>query len=595
MAEVAKLIITADGKQAVKVLDEINGKINDTGKATQKSGVFFDNLKKHWIALAAAGVGIMVYFNQIIKAAAEQEEADKKLAQSLRLVGQYSDSTFNSLKNFASQLATITVYGDETIQMAMQFGLQLGISAGNIENATQSAIGLSSVLGVDLQSAMRMVAQAGEGNYAMLGRYIPELKNVTTESEKQAIANRFLANTYKMALTEGDTFSGKMKILNNTFGELKENLGNLFLPIATKIVEWLKDVITWINEAPSRVKILQAALMGIAAAFIAINIASGGWLIITGIIVGALVAASVLIIDNWERVKVFFSNLWSYIKIGMLESLGIIIEGLALILNPLILVVDNIINAINSMTGKHIEGIEAMKVASQEWIDTQVLFAEQEIATTNNKYTKLISDEQLAAQKRKKIQDDLNKSRLKGEGDTDKQIILWKEDLKKYYGTWYSFIQGAQNSHIKAVWVVWKAAAVAEAIVNTYSAAIAGFRAMVGIPIVGVVLAPIAAAAAIAFGLEQVHRILATPPPAEKGGIVMGSSAGTVLTVGEKGKSEAIIPLEDSNVMANMGETHLHLHIENLYGGSDIPSETIKAIDRGFYKLKQDKTSLVFA
>jgi hypothetical protein len=67
-----------------------------------------------------------------------------------------------------------------------------------------------------------------------------------------------------------------------------------------------------------------------------------------------------------------------------------------------------------------------------------------------------------------------------------------------------------------------KAAALFSAAINTKDAAIAAFKAVVGIPVVGPVLAPIAAGAATAFGLKNIADIRSTPAKFEKGGRIGG-------------------------------------------------------------------------
>jgi hypothetical protein len=54
-----------------------------------------------------------------------------------------------------------------------------------------------------------------------------------------------------------------------------------------------------------------------------------------------------------------------------------------------------------------------------------------------------------------------------------------------------------------------KAAAIAETTINTYAAATAAYKAMAGIPVVGPALGVVAAAAAVAAGIENVKRIMA--------------------------------------------------------------------------------------
>lgn len=61
-----------------------------------------------------------------------------------------------------------------------------------------------------------------------------------------------------------------------------------------------------------------------------------------------------------------------------------------------------------------------------------------------------------------------------------------------------------------------KAAAVAQTTIDTYSSATAAYKSVVGIPVVGPTLAPIAAGVAVASGIMSVKKILSTKVPGSK-------------------------------------------------------------------------------
>ena len=65
---------------------------------------------------------------------------------------------------------------------------------------------------------------------------------------------------------------------------------------------------------------------------------------------------------------------------------------------------------------------------------------------------------------------------------------------------------------------VYKAMAIAQASIDTYQSAVAAYKAMVGIPVVGPTLAVVAAAAATAFGLSNIARIASMQPGSRSGG-----------------------------------------------------------------------------
>ena len=89
----------------------------------------------------------------------------------------------------------------------------------------------------------------------------------------------------------------------------------------------------------------------------------------------------------------------------------------------------------------------------------------------------------------------------------------------------------------------WKATKIAEARINTFIGAQAAFNSMATIPVVGQILAPIAAGIAILAGQKQVNAINATEiPKMARGGVVGGYGNGTSDSVNAKlSKGEVVI------------------------------------------------------
>jgi hypothetical protein len=89
---------------------------------------------------------------------------------------------------------------------------------------------------------------------------------------------------------------------------------------------------------------------------------------------------------------------------------------------------------------------------------------------------------------------------------------------------------------------MYKAFAIANAIMNTYQAAVAAYQSAAAIPIVGYIAGPVAAAAAVAAGLANVAKIRSAR---EQGGNL---AAGQISTIAERGKAEVIMPAGASRV-----------------------------------------------
>ena len=88
----------------------------------------------------------------------------------------------------------------------------------------------------------------------------------------------------------------------------------------------------------------------------------------------------------------------------------------------------------------------------------------------------------------------------------------------------------------------WKATKLAETIISTYTGAQAAYASVVGIPIAGPVLAPIAAGIAVAAGLANINTIQNTQIAMARGGLVGGYGSGTSDSVNARlSKGETVI------------------------------------------------------
>lgn len=88
----------------------------------------------------------------------------------------------------------------------------------------------------------------------------------------------------------------------------------------------------------------------------------------------------------------------------------------------------------------------------------------------------------------------------------------------------------------------YKAFAIVQATIATYTAAIEAYKSTAAIPVVGPFLAPVAAAAAVGVGMAQISAIRSAR---EQGGQL---SAGQASTIAERGKPEVIMPAGASRV-----------------------------------------------
>jgi len=245
--EFAKFYIRLGTLFDPKGLEEAKNHINQTDDSAS-------NLKSTFTKIGGLFAGGAAIYKTIDFAKdcwneyAKSEEAVARLNQQLRSQGIYSDSLSTQLQNLASEIQKITTVSDDDALAVMQLGLSMGISADKIGEATKQAIGLSKAYGVDLNSAIKMVALAGQGDYTMLQRYIPQLRSMTDETEKAAAVTKLLADGFTIATTEAETTSGKLKVFENRISDLKERIGKELLPVIDFWLKKLESIVGWLEE-----------------------------------------------------------------------------------------------------------------------------------------------------------------------------------------------------------------------------------------------------------------------------------------------------------------------------------------------------------
>lgn len=237
MADI-KYLISVDEKGAVTSVKNFEGVLGDlektSGKAKTAHGGLWKDVALGQFAYDAARKAGRMFVDLIqdsVGAAMEAEQADSALASALLTTGRNVDTILPGLREFASEIQDQTVYEDDAVKSAMALATQLGknLNENGIKAVTRGAVGMASVFKIDLQSAVRAVSLGYEGNYTALGRMIPEIRNAKTEGEKQTAMMGFLEKAYQRAKDETNTFAGSLKQLGNSWGELKETVGNAII------------------------------------------------------------------------------------------------------------------------------------------------------------------------------------------------------------------------------------------------------------------------------------------------------------------------------------------------------------------------------
>jgi hypothetical protein len=175
-------------------------------------------------AFIGAGAAIGAFAGKALSAYAVQEKAVKALTGALDAYGEVSAGLVPKLVEVAAAIQDETGVSDESTIAGMAKIKMLGVQTERLGEAARAVIALKSV-GLEEAAAQKAVAMAMQGNYDMLNRYVPALRNATSEAEKAQIVNDLFARGYEQQKDLLNTTAGSWEALKGRIGDAWEEVG----------------------------------------------------------------------------------------------------------------------------------------------------------------------------------------------------------------------------------------------------------------------------------------------------------------------------------------------------------------------------------
>jgi hypothetical protein len=196
-----ELIISAKNKmnaglsRAEAAMDKFAAGAAKVGKAVAKG-------------FLAAGAAVAAFAAKALSAYAKQEKAEAALVAAMNAHGEAGKALLPSLRRVATEIQRQTGVADEQTLATMAQLRLLGVQTRQLGGAARGVIALGKA-GMGQEAATRAMSAALSGNYSMLTRYIPALRDASTEAEKQALLQDFLTKGYAAQREELNTLSGQ--------------------------------------------------------------------------------------------------------------------------------------------------------------------------------------------------------------------------------------------------------------------------------------------------------------------------------------------------------------------------------------------------
>lgn len=265
-----KIDTKLDNSGLDKGLKDMKNKLDEAGKTidagAKKGKGFANNLKAISTgAVAAAGTvaGVTVAVKKTVDALNDcaaayrvQQNAEEALQVAAKNNPYLDDESVYNLRNFASELQSLSEIGDEVSLQVMSQLAATGRNEEQIMSIMSAAADMAAVTGQDLASAAQQLNATLNGNAGLLGRQIGAINNLTQEELKNGKAIELVAKQYKgVAAATADV---EVQI-SNAWGDLKENIGRGWQNVTQPVKQFFLDVLNNINEATAKTNALKDA------------------------------------------------------------------------------------------------------------------------------------------------------------------------------------------------------------------------------------------------------------------------------------------------------------------------------------------------
>jgi len=331
MALSIPIVSEFDGKGIDKAIKEFK-QLETVGEKAQFA------IKKAAVPAAAALTAVAGALTLAAKAAAEDEQQQAILANTMENVVGATDKTVAATEDMIAAMSRATGTADSELRPAFAALLVGTKDIGDATSALTLAQDVSIATGIDLATVSDALSKAYAGNMRGLRALSPEMAGLIKEGASLDTVMLTLSDNFGgAAARSAETAAGKFKILKNSLAETQESIGAALLPVLQKVLPFLQAMADWAQRNPTAFLIIAGTISGVAAAIMAVNVAMAlnpFGLIAVGI--AAVVTGLAIAYTKFET----FRNIVNIV-------LNSLIAGFELFANSFINAINTIISGIN--------------------------------------------------------------------------------------------------------------------------------------------------------------------------------------------------------------------------------------------------------
>jgi hypothetical protein len=235
-----KLALLADTKNFIDGLDKADKETktfsNKLDNALQKGAAAF-------LAVGAAAGAMAIKIGiDAVKAAVEDEKAQKSLAITLRNTTKATDAQVKSVEDYIDKTARATGVADDQLRPSLDRLVRSTQDVTKAQKLQQLALDISAGTGKDLTTVTEALGKAYDGNLGALKRIgVPLDENIVKTKDFDA-ATKALSETFAgQADAAAQTFAGRMARIKIAIDEAKEQLGQALLPLLERFAKFATE------------------------------------------------------------------------------------------------------------------------------------------------------------------------------------------------------------------------------------------------------------------------------------------------------------------------------------------------------------------
>lgn len=235
-----KLALLADTKNFIDGLDKADKETktfsNKLDDALQKGAAAF-------LAVGAAAGAMAIKIGiDAVKAAVEDEKAQKSLAITLKNTTKATDAQVKAVEDFIDKTARATGVADDQLRPSLDRLLRSTQDITKAQKLQTLALDISAGTGKDLATVTEALGKAYDGNLGALKRIgVPLDENIIKTKDFDA-ATKALSETFAgQADAAAETFAGRMARIKIAIDEAKEQLGQALLPLLERFAKFATE------------------------------------------------------------------------------------------------------------------------------------------------------------------------------------------------------------------------------------------------------------------------------------------------------------------------------------------------------------------